>query len=148
MLKQSKILYLTVLTFRKTNSHIKPVPSSSAPMTIKSNSNQFTSVVICIARNGMNSRKATILKTIIYLWFFTLIIFIMDSNLSIICFLLIETIKLNRLNYFLFFSSIHLDIYLVLAVVWWSKIAPIKLAFRCCFKFPFIERIHFKKSFS
>ena len=47
-----------LFTFLNTNSHIRPVPSNSRPIMIKSNGDQFTSFVNCIVINGISKRNA------------------------------------------------------------------------------------------
>ncbi len=73
---QTAIRYLILVIFLITNSHIRPVPSSSAPAIIKSNRVQFTSFVNCIVINGMSNRTADMSTMMISLLLFCIIIFI------------------------------------------------------------------------
>ena len=66
---QTAIRYLFLFIFLITSSHIRPVPSSSAPATTKSNRVQFTSSVNCIAINGMSNRIAEVSTIMISLLF-------------------------------------------------------------------------------
>lgn len=63
-----------LFTFLITSSHISPVPSSSAAMTIKSERVHFTSFVNCIAINGISIRSATVSTIPKIFLFFTIII--------------------------------------------------------------------------
>ena len=63
------IRYLILFIFLKTSSHIRPVPKSSAPPTIKSNRVQFTSSVNCIPINGISNRIAEESRIMISLLF-------------------------------------------------------------------------------
>ena len=71
--KQMAIRSLILFTFLITSSHIRPVPSSRTPATIKSNRVQLTSSVNNIAINGMSNRNATRSIMMISLLFCTII---------------------------------------------------------------------------
>ncbi len=49
------ILFFVVLTFLSVNSHNKPVPDKSKPITTKSDKLQLTESVNCIAINGISN---------------------------------------------------------------------------------------------
>lgn len=68
---QIRTLCLTRCTFLITSSQSKPVPNNRTPMIIKSLASQFTSVVNCIAMNGMSNRIAATVRMMISLLFFT-----------------------------------------------------------------------------
>jgi hypothetical protein len=51
---------LVLFTFRNTNSITKLVPKSNIPARTKSINDQFTSLVNCMATNGISNRSATI----------------------------------------------------------------------------------------
>ena len=65
---QTAIRYLIFFTFLITISHIRPVPSNSAPATTKSERFQFTSSVNCMAINGMSNiiiEEKTIIRSLL-----------------------------------------------------------------------------------
>ena len=70
---QIAIRYLILSVFLITCSHIKPVPISRVPATIKSSRVQFISSVNCITINGMSNRIADISTIMIILLFFLII---------------------------------------------------------------------------
>jgi hypothetical protein len=71
---QMPIRRLVLLTFLRTSSHNKPVPSIRTPAITKSDRVQFTSAVNCIAINGMSNRNATVNAMIRSRLFFIIII--------------------------------------------------------------------------
>ena len=79
--KQIAIRYLILFIFLIASSHIRPVPSNRAPAIIKSNKDQFTSSVNCIAINGI-SNIITDVSTMIISLLFCIIINAFISLLS------------------------------------------------------------------
>jgi hypothetical protein len=57
-------------TLLKTSSQPRPVVNNKTPMIIKSDNDQSTSLVNCIAINGMDNRIATVKKIAISLLYF------------------------------------------------------------------------------
>ena len=83
---QMAIRSLILFTFLITSSHIRPVPSSRTPATIKSNRVQFTSSVNCIAINGMSNRIAEVSTIMISLLFCIIInVLISLTLLATVC---------------------------------------------------------------
>jgi len=83
---QIAIRYLILFIFLIASSHIRPVPSSRAPATIKSNRVQFTSSVNCIAINGMSNRIAEVSTMMISLLFCIIInVLISLTLLATVC---------------------------------------------------------------
>ncbi len=66
--------YSIFFTFLNTSSHRRPLPSSSPPITTKSDRDQFTSFVNCIDINGINNRSTTVSTMPINLLFCIIII--------------------------------------------------------------------------
>lgn len=58
---QKTILCFLFFTFLKINSSVKAKAKSNAPITVKSKRDQFTSLVICIATNGMSKIIITVI---------------------------------------------------------------------------------------
>lgn len=73
MATRSQILFTLLIT----SSHIRPVPRSRIPATIKSIRIQFTSSVNCIAINGMSNRNAarsTMVNSLLFCIFLNVLI--------------------------------------------------------------------------
>lgn len=64
------ILFVTLFTFLMMSSHNSPVPNNKPPIMIKSETLQFTSLVNCMARSGINNNVEADAKMIISLLFF------------------------------------------------------------------------------
>jgi len=72
---QRIILFVVLLTFRKTSSQIKLVAESRIPITTKSNIVQFTSSVNCIAINGISNKIEHAAKKMVNLLNFIILYF-------------------------------------------------------------------------
>jgi len=80
---QAAIRYLILFIFLIKISHVRPVPSSSAPAMTKSNRVQFTSSVNCIAINGMSNRIADVSTMMISLLFCIIINVLISPKLLV-----------------------------------------------------------------
>jgi len=65
--------WLVFFTFLRTNSHIRPVPTSRIPATTKSDISQCTSSVNCMATSGISNIIEAINKIMTSLLFFIII---------------------------------------------------------------------------
>lgn len=74
-----RTLCIILFTFLNTSSHSKLVPKSRTPIIRKSFAFQSTSVVNCIAINGMSNKTAAPDRMMISLLFFTVFSFDYES---------------------------------------------------------------------
>lgn len=74
-----RALYKILFTFLITSSHSKPVPKIRTPIIRKSFAFQSTSVVTCIATNGMSKSTAATIRMMNSLLFFTVFSFDYES---------------------------------------------------------------------
>ena len=70
------ILYMIRFILLSTSSHDKPVPKSKTPIITKSIVFQFTSLVSCIAMNGISRSITTAESIMINRLFFILVLFL------------------------------------------------------------------------
>ncbi len=83
--KQMAIRCPVFFTFLSISSQIRPVPNSSTAATTKSNSVHFTSLVNCMAINGINTRRVAVSRMPISLLFCIIInrlLFILNHEVT------------------------------------------------------------------
>ena len=76
IIPQIRIRFFLVFTFRKTNSIVKPLPKSKTPAIRKSIIDQLTSLLNCIAINGINNSSNTIESKVAMFFGFANIFFV------------------------------------------------------------------------